>query len=59
MHRTGERTGESSAKLQVYIPQSLRDDIDAAAASAGQTLSMFITRTPNAALRASGGVEKQ
>ncbi len=54
-----QRRPEPSAKLQVYIPQSLRNDVEAAAENAGQTLSKFVTRTLNAALRASGGVEKQ
>jgi predicted HicB family RNase H-like nuclease len=45
------RKDHPSAKLQIYLPQSLRDDVDAAAADAGQTLSKFVERTLNPALR--------
>jgi hypothetical protein len=44
------RAAEPTLKLQVYIPASLRRDIQAAAIAAGQTLSMFVARTLNAAM---------
>jgi hypothetical protein len=47
MHRLTEPT----MKLQVYVPASLRRDVEAAAEAAGQTLSTFVTRTLNAAMQ--------
>jgi hypothetical protein len=47
MHRLTEPT----MKLQVYVPASLRRDVEAAAEAAGQTISMYITRTLSAAMQ--------
>jgi uncharacterized protein (DUF1778 family) len=45
------RLTEPSLKLQVYLPASLKQEIEAAAELAGQTLSTFVTRTLSAAMQ--------
>jgi hypothetical protein len=49
-----QRRSEPAAKLQVYIPQSLRDDVEAAAEGLGQSLSTFVTRMLSAAMQPTG-----
>jgi predicted HicB family RNase H-like nuclease len=39
-----QRRPEPSLKLQVYLPASLRHEIEAAAEVAGQTLSTWVER---------------
>lgn len=46
-----QRLIEPATKLQVYVPESLRRDIEVAAAEAGQTLSTFVSRALNFAVR--------
>jgi hypothetical protein len=42
---------KSKLALTVYLPPALRADVEAAAESLGQTLSKFVERALNAALR--------
>jgi hypothetical protein len=52
------KTTEPKIPLNVHIPASLKRDIEAAAEVAGQTLTVWISRTLIAALR-SGDIGKQ
>jgi uncharacterized protein (DUF1778 family) len=45
------KTAEPKIPLNVHIPVSLKQDIETAADIAGQTLTVWVSRTLDAALR--------
>jgi predicted HicB family RNase H-like nuclease len=51
MEHAPVKTDEPKILLNVHIPESLKKEIAAAADLAGQTLTVWVSRTLNAALR--------
>jgi predicted HicB family RNase H-like nuclease len=52
MEHAPVKTAEPKIPLNVHIPVSLKQEIEAAADLAGQSLTVWVSRTLNAALRA-------
>ncbi len=46
-----QRRSEPALKLQVYLPASLKQEIERSADDAGQTLSKFVARALDFAMR--------
>jgi predicted HicB family RNase H-like nuclease len=62
MEHAPVKTAEPKIPLNVHIPVSLKRDVEAAADIAGQTLTVWVSRTLNAALRATAAanpIERQ
>jgi predicted HicB family RNase H-like nuclease len=49
-----QRRSEPALKLQVYLPASLKHEIERAAEARGQSLSTFVARTLSTAMQPTG-----